>query len=157
MKTMPAKLKRSPVKTAKSQSRAKARTDPALITQLKAASDNADLVEAVVKLKPDVPSQIVPSADRTVEITDDLLGRAEQQSGKKASRYNVFRNLGSFVVSAAPTFIEHLAEQPEVDSVIANNQPESALIAPIRSKPKRAVTSKSRAMAAKQTARRSAK
>jgi hypothetical protein len=82
-----------------------AKIDAELLKQLKTASDSEKLVEAVVRLRPDDPSQIVPAAERTEEVANQLLKRVEKQSGKAASRYNVFRNLGSFVVSANPTFI----------------------------------------------------
>jgi hypothetical protein len=119
-------------KSAKAHSSAKAKTDTELAKQLKSATKENNLVEAVVKLKPDVPSEIVPSAERTEELTNRVLERVKKQSGQSASRYNVFRNLGSFVVSAHPTFIQELIRQPEVGSIIANQQPGSAMIPPIR-------------------------
>jgi hypothetical protein len=131
----------------------KAKTDTELEKQLKAAASEEKPVEAVVRLKPEDPSQIVPSADRMEELTSQLLDRVKKQSGKAASRYNVFRNLGSFVVSAHPTFIEQLKEQPEVASIVANQQPGSALIAPVKNTPNR---KRSRA-ASKKPARKSAK
>ena len=130
-----------------------AKTDSELEKQLKDAASGEKLVEAVVRLKPDDPSQIVPPADRMDELTDQLLERVKKQSGKAASRYNVFRNLGSFVVSAHPTFIQRLKEQPEVVSIVANQQPGSALIPPIK---KTANSKRSRA-ASKKSARKSAK
>lgn len=119
------------------QSSSSGKIDAELVKQLKTASDSEKLVEAVVRLRPDDPSEIVPAAERTEEVANQLLKRVEKQSGKAVSRYNVFRNLGSFVVSAHPTFIQELMSQPEVASVAANQQPGSALIPPIRKAPKR--------------------
>jgi hypothetical protein len=141
-----------------------AKIDAELLKQLKTASDSEKLVEAVVRLRPDDPSQIVPAAERTEEVANQLLKRVEKQSGKAASRYNVFRNLGSFVVSANPTFIRELMSQPEVASVAANQRPGSALIPPIRKAPQRKNTAGDKSMgggrvstASKKSARKSAK
>jgi hypothetical protein len=111
------------------------RTDVELVRQLEQAAASKTPVEAVVRLKPDDASQIVPDAERTEAITKQLLERVGKHSGKKATRYNVFRNLGSFVVSADAGFIRELMSQPEVASIAANQQPGSALIEPINKKP----------------------
>ncbi|HXD33773.1 MAG TPA: hypothetical protein VN643_21815 [Pyrinomonadaceae bacterium] len=110
-------------------------TDPELVKQLDQADVDEKPVEAVIRLKPDKAADIVPSAERTEEITKQLLARAKKQSGKTAGQYNVFRNLGSFVVSAHPTFIRELISLPEVAAVTANQQPGSAYIEPIRGAP----------------------
>ena len=114
--------------------------------QLKTAASDEKLVEAVVRLRPDDPSQIVPPAERTEELTTQLLERVQKESGQAVSRYNVFRNLGSFVVSAHPTFIEQLIRQPEVVSIVANQQPGSAMIPPIKKTSGRNVSQRSTAV-----------
>lgn len=143
-----------------------AKTDAELMKQLNKASASEKAVEAVVRLKPDDASQIVPAAERTEELAKQLLERVGRQSGKSVSRYNVFRNLGSFVVSAHPAFIRELMSQPEVASVLANQQPGSALIPPIKKAPvpstqKREKTPKSNkgrvSASAKKSARKSSK
>lgn len=126
-------------KSSKARS-SRAKTDTELVRQLKTAATDEKLVEAVVRLKPDDPSQIVPPAERMEELTNRLLERIKKESGKTPSRYNVFRNLGSFVVSAPPTFIQYLIDQPEVVSIMANQQPGSALIQPIKGAPGRNVS-----------------
>jgi hypothetical protein len=130
-------------KSSKAQSSPKARTDAELVKQLKTAATDDKLVEAVVRLRSDDPFQIVPPAERTEEITTRLLERVKKESGQTASRYNVFRNLGSFVVSAPPTFIEGLTRQPEVVSIVANRQPGSAMIPPIKKTSSRNVSKSS--------------
>ncbi|HSE23585.1 MAG TPA: hypothetical protein VLB68_18095 [Pyrinomonadaceae bacterium] len=134
--------------------------------QLKNAASDDKLVEAVVRLRPEDPSQIVPPAERTEEITTNLLERVKKESGQAASRYNVFRNLGSFVVSAHPAFIEELIRQPEVVSIVANQQPGSAMIPPIKKTSGRNVSQRSTAVSpkgkrsravSKKSARKSAK
>lgn len=111
-----------------------AKTDPALNQQLDEATEGRE-IEAIVKLKPDSPGDIVPTAPRTTEITEKLLKRVARTVGKPASRFNVFKNFGSFVVSSDPVFIKELMAQPEVATVMANRQYESAFIEPIKSKP----------------------
>lgn len=153
-------------KSSKARSSSRAKTDTELVKQLKTAATEEKLVEAVVRLKPEDPSQIVPHAERMEELTNRLLERVQKESGEAPSRYNVFRNLGSFVVSAHPSFIEHLIEQPEVRSIMANQQPGSALIQPIRNAPghnvqkrttKATPKKKQSRVASKRSARKSAK
>jgi hypothetical protein len=111
-----------------------AKTDSALKQQLAEATEGGE-IEAVVKLKPDSPGEIVPTAPRTTEITEKILKRVARTMGKPASRFNVFKNFGSFVVSSDPAFIKELMAQPEVATVMANRQYESAFIEPVESKP----------------------
>ena len=122
------------------------KVDKELMNQLAAAHDGT--VEAVVKLKP-AGTQIVPAPERMEKLTKRILDRTSKNSGHKPERYNVFRNLGSFVVAANPGFIRELISQPEVSAVIANQQVGSAMIAPVKkravssSQPKRSGPSKS--------------
>jgi len=111
------------------------KVDKELMNQLAAAHDGT--VEAVVKLKP-AGTQIVSPPERTERLTKRVLERTSKKSGHTPERYNVFRNLGSFVVAANPGFIRELMSQPEVSAVIANQQQGSALITPVK---KRAVPS----------------
>jgi len=141
-------------KSSKARSSYKARTDTELVKQLKTAASDEKLVEAVVRLRPDDPSQIAPPADRMEALTNHLLERVKKQSGQAASRYNVFRNLGSFVLSASPTFIEQLIQQPEVVSIVANQQTGSALITPIKNASGRNVSQRSPTVQAKSKRRR---
>src|ERR1700704_4911467 len=99
-----------------------AKIDPELLRQLKDTAADARTVEAVVRLQPDDPTQIVPAPERTAELVSQLLDRVKQRVGSKEARYNIFRNLGSFVVSANPEFIRELISQPEVATVAANRQ-----------------------------------
>lgn len=110
-----------------------AKIDPELVKQLEtaAASDKKD-VEAVIRLKPDEASQVVPTADRTEALANELLDRVKGQAGEPATRHNVFRNLGSFVVAAPAPFIRKLISQPEVAAATANQQPGSAAMPPVK-------------------------
>lgn len=84
-----------------------------------------------MRLKSDHPDELVPPADKAEQITKQLLDRVSTTVGQSPDRYNVFRNLGYFVVSANPSFIKELSSQPEVVSIVANRQPGSALIPPV--------------------------
>ena len=110
--------------------------DPELTRQLEMTAASQDKkVEAVIRLKPEDASQVVPAPERTESLTNQLMERVHEQIGESATRYNVFRNLGSFVVSAPPSFIRELISQPEVASAVANQQPGSAAMPPVEKRP----------------------
>lgn len=115
----------------------KATTDSELVQQLKAASDDNKPVEAVFILRPDDPSQIVPSPERTEELTHEILARVKNQTGSQENRFNIFRNLGSFVISAQPDFLHELIAQPEIAMAMANQQPAQEVIKPVKQRPVR--------------------
>lgn len=111
------------------------KSDPELLRQLgEEDDDSGEPVVAVVRLKPEEPSQIVPPPERTAEIAQDLLRRVTETVGGEA-RHNVFRNLGYFVVAASRPFLRELISQPEVASGIANRQPGSAEAEPVERRP----------------------
>lgn len=64
-----------------------------------------------------------PTGEETDELARELLARVAEQVGGQADDFNIFRNMGSFVVSAKPAFVRALLEQPEVSSAVANQQP----------------------------------
>jgi hypothetical protein len=113
-------------------------TDPELVRQMHAATGDDASVEAVFMLAPEDPSQVVPSPKRTEELTRHLLERIKARIGKGAADFNVFRNMGSFVVSAHPDFLRELIAQPEIASAMANQQPQAEQPdkPPSRAKPK---------------------
>ena len=100
-------------------------TDPELVRQMRAATGADGSVEAVFMLAPEDPSQIVPSPERTKELTRQLLERVKARIGRAAADVNVFHNMGSFVVSAHPDFLRELIAQPEIASAMANQQPQA--------------------------------
>ena len=100
-------------------------TDPELVRQMHAATGDDASVEAVFMLAPEDSSQIVPSPERTKELTRQLLERVKARIGKGAEDVNVFHNMGSFVVSAHPDFLRELIAQPEIASAMANQQPQA--------------------------------
>lgn len=118
------------------------KTDPALKAELAAKADTGGEVQAVIKLKPDTPEQIVPTAERTCEIAEELVARVAKKFGREASHFNVFKNFGSFVVSSDADFIRELIGQPEVAAVMANQQQQSVFIEPIATQPVRKRTTK---------------
>ena len=78
------------------------KTDPELMKQLNQAAASEQPVEVVVRLRPDSASEVAPTPKRTEALAKELLTRVKKRIGRDASRYNVFKNLGSFVVSAHP-------------------------------------------------------
>jgi hypothetical protein len=109
--------------------------DPVLLQQINAVATDAAPVEAVIMLRPDDPAQIAAPPNRAEELTHQILQRVEKQIGISAQKVNIFRNLGSFALSANPNFIRELLRQPEVASAIANKRPPQAYIPPIDVEP----------------------
>jgi len=104
--------------------------DPELIRQLNAAGDAP--VGAVFNLRRG-PAQKCLSAEETETCVKRLLQQAQQESGMAPQQVHVFRNLGSFAVSAAAPFVRMLLGRDEVLSATANQQPEELLIKPVDS------------------------
>ncbi|MEN3331859.1 MAG: hypothetical protein V7641_1224 [Blastocatellia bacterium] len=115
----------------------KARADAELVRQLEVASYGDKPVEAVFMLRPDDPSQVAPSPERMEELTHQILERVKQRTGSQENRINIFRNLGSFVVSAPPVFLQELLLQPEIAAAMANQQPQQEVIKPVKQRPVR--------------------
>ena len=108
----------------------KAKTDPELLRQLEQAKSGGNEVQAVFALRTPDSSQKFLTPDQTQAMVENLLRRLQQETGETPRDYNVFKNLGSFVVAASPTFISNLLEQDEIASAVANRQPGGALIPP---------------------------
>ncbi len=106
----------------------KAQVDPELRRQLDdgAAAASPTPVEAVMRLRPPVrrSAGARPEPEATREIAEKLLARVADEVGVRASDYefNVFPNLGYFVLSAPPVFVERVLRQPEVVSASANRR-----------------------------------
>jgi len=113
----------------------KVATDPELARQVEAASHTGDAVEAVFVLTPEDPSQGAPSPERTEQITRQVLERVKDRVGRRENKLNVFRNLGSFVVSAHPEFLKELMSQPEISMAMANQQPGTETARPVKNRP----------------------
>jgi hypothetical protein len=105
--------------------RARAKVDPELRRQLSGAVEGAsEPVEAVMRLRPATRSSSTPSPGATRELVELVVGRVAEELGtaKDAYDFNVFPNLGYFVLSAAPGFVERVLDQPEVASASANRR-----------------------------------
>ena len=65
-----------------------------------------------------------------------MLDRSATASGSAADRFNVFENLGAFVVSGSPALIRAVLGQPEVASAVANLRPAGdLLVRPVKRSP----------------------
>lgn len=99
----------------------RAKLDPALSRQLNSASvPTAEAVEAVVFLRPLTANQVVVPPESIEPLVHELLDRVADHLGQSPKEFNVFRNLGSFAVSASKAFLRELLEQPEVASAVAS-------------------------------------
>ncbi len=108
------------------------KTDPELLRQLEATAASDNLVQAVFTLN--LPKRKLPSAESIVELSKNILEKAEKSSGVKAEKYNVFGYLGAFVVSAHPNLIRELLSESEIASAVANKQPKSILLKQVPNK-----------------------
>lgn len=106
--------------------RSKVKVDPELRRQLdQAAASKPAAVEAVLRLREPVRRSSRPTVPGTTqEAARDLLARVAEEVGVAASDYdfNVFPNLGYLVLSAPPSFVERVLNQPEVASASANRR-----------------------------------
>jgi hypothetical protein len=109
--------------------------DPELVRQL-TASEGDTPVEAVVRLRAEagVPA---PPPEETERLTRELVTRTQQVSGEQEDAVNVFKYLGTFAISATPSFIKTLIAQPEVAAALANHHPDSGMIPPVEKRPAR--------------------
>ncbi len=112
-----------------------AKMDPTLRQQLEHAQAGNQEVQAVFALRPPDAARKFIAPDQTEEMVERVLQRVQQETGESPRDYNVFKNLGSFVIAAPATFITKLLEQEEIASALANRQPTSALIPPRNKRP----------------------
>lgn len=101
------------------------KVDPELRRQLNgAAAAEAKPVEAVLRLRPTPRSAIAPPPQATRQLAELVVTRVAEELGVSEEDYdfNVFPNLGYFVLSASPVFVERVLDQPEVASASANRR-----------------------------------
>jgi len=104
---------------------ARAKIDPELRRQLDgAAASEAQPIEAVLRLRPKTRLALAPPPEATRDLAELVVARVAEELGVAAEAYdfNVFPNLGYFVLSASPGFVERVLDQPEVASASANRR-----------------------------------
>ena len=111
-----------------------AKVDPELIKQLDAAAAGHKPVGAVFTLKVGDGQKFLPP-EEVEAIVERVVKRAEVQAGTPPVRVNVYKNLGTFMVSAPPPFVRTLMDQDEISTAAAKPEPEDALIRPVYSRP----------------------
>jgi hypothetical protein len=97
------------------------KVDAELKRQLAAAGEGEN-VAAVIRLRAPTSGDLSPTPEQTDRIVESLLERTCRRVTASPD-YNVFRNLGYFVVSAPPDFIRTLIGEPEVASAVPNRRP----------------------------------
>src|SRR5712692_10110712 len=103
--------------------RTMARIDPALARALDSAAASNDVIEVVCSLKPLAPDDVTTSPADTERLARELIDRVAAAASEQPQRWNVFRNMGSFVIAAPAGFVRELLKQPEIHSAVANRQP----------------------------------
>ena len=100
----------------------KTKVDPVLQEQIDSVAAKNESIEAVFSL--DLPMKQLLDPKVVEETTNKVLKRAEKTAGSKPKGVNVFKNLGSFAVSADASFIKEVIDDPNISRAIANVQPE---------------------------------
>jgi len=101
------------------------KTDPELLRQIDSVETNNDPIQAVFSLA--LPMKKLLDPEHVEAAANQVLERAEKESGSKPKDVNIFRNLGSFVVSADASFIRQVIDDPKIASAVANKQPKEIL------------------------------
>lgn len=95
--------------------------DPELAQQIREAAAD-EPVGAVIRLGPTSTAGLTPSPEETDRIAHELLARAQARAKSPAPDYNVFKNLGYFVVSAPPAYLKAIVGEPEVAHAFPNRR-----------------------------------
>lgn len=103
-----------------------AKKDPELVRQLESAPAG-ECVVAVCQL-----AVAAGTGEQTAKAVRALVERVSGKVGVKPDRVKVFENLSSFALSASPAFLKELLRQKEVAGATASEQPEDALIRPVK-------------------------
>ena len=80
-------------------------------------------------------SQAYLTGAETRDRVHKLLTDAQKQCGAACERVTIFENLQSFALDATREVVQAVLASPAIDSAMANVQPESLQIEPIRPKP----------------------
>ncbi len=95
--------------------------DPELVEQMDAAAAD-EPIGAIIRLGPTSEGDVSPSPEETDRIAHALLDRAQKLASSKTPDYNIFTNLGYFVVSATPAYLKALLTSPEVAHAFPNRR-----------------------------------
>lgn len=95
----------------------KKKTDPELLRQIDSVTDD---IQAVFSLA--LPTKQLLDPKQVEDTANQILQRAEKEAGIKPTDVNIFKNMGSFVVSADASFIKKVIDDPDVASAIANKK-----------------------------------
>jgi hypothetical protein len=109
----------------------RAKVDSELNRQLDAAARDEG-VSASFSLDPGSKQAVIPP-EEVEQRVQKLLKKVEREVGAAPRHCRVHKNIGSFSVTADPTFIRKLMEQDDVVTATANRQPEAMLIKPVSS------------------------
>lgn len=101
------------------------KTDPELLRQIDAVQTNNESIQAVFSLA--LPLKKLLDPKQVEETTNQVLERAEKEVGSKPKDVNIFKNLGSFVVSADASFIRQIIDDPDIETALANKQAKKVL------------------------------
>jgi hypothetical protein len=105
--------------------------NPELEAQLSRAERAGTPVQAVFVLRGPTPDRPL-APDEAEALAQEVVARAERETGQKSADLNVFRNLSSFVVEGPPELLRRVASDESVESAMPNRAPGSMRIDPPR-------------------------
>lgn len=100
--------------------RKKSKIDPELLRQINSVKSDKASIQAVFSL--DLPLKQLLDPDLVERTTYEVLNRVEESAGSKPREVSVFKNLGSFAVSADASFIRKMIEDPAIAKAVASDQ-----------------------------------
>src|SRR5579871_3440652 len=103
--------------------------DPQLRSQIAKADAAHPTVAATFTLRNSARG--LRSPQETQRVVQRILERCQAQTKVRPKGFNVFENLQSFAVDAAPDFVQALLNEPEIESATANEQSDDLLIRPV--------------------------
>jgi hypothetical protein len=91
---------------------------PDLEQQLEWAQQHGTTVEAVFRLR----DSMISTGAAVTQTTKSVLSRATETTRLRPADWNVFENLGYFVLVALPSYIRAVARQPEIAKAQPNRR-----------------------------------
>jgi chaperonin cofactor prefoldin len=103
----------------------KVKADPELLRQISSVAASDEPIQAVFTLS--LPLKKLLDPQIVEEKAKQIVGKVSDETGEAPQDMNVFRNLGSFVVSASAPFIRKMLNESGLSAAVANKQPKGSI------------------------------
>src|SRR3954465_14534718 len=111
----------------------KAKIDQELTRQLD-SSGGAEPLSASFSFE-SAATRAIASPEETEKRVHDLLKKVQSEVGVAPSQFRIYKNIGSFSVTATPAFIRKRREKKDLGRATGSRQPGEMLIKPVSSEP----------------------